>query len=301
MAKLIFRSGMYAGKNMSLPEGKAIVLGRNRDVDLPLNDAKLSRRHCQITATENGCIIVDYASTNGTYVNGNKLEPEKQLELIEFDRVVLGDTEIELYLSDPGERILAVSSDDNMPIVKVDDEGSSVDKASPSITGAHARPVEVGDDYDEDAGTEIKHDPDPLLAALYEMGLPLPPEPPVPAGVNNRNDATYCSYCGAKIPESDKSTGAARVIGNRLVCKACVATPILQHGHSAKPEVDAMLAALDSEPEVVDTSKRPRLSVIEHNVETVRVARPVIIPSLRELEPEVEASKIFGDEFEEIS
>src|SRR5437762_10008613 len=90
VAKLVFRSGMYAGKNMSLPEGKAIVLGRNRDVDLPLNDAKLSRRHCQIIATENGCLITDFSSTNGTFVNGNRLEAEKQLELIEFDRIVLG-------------------------------------------------------------------------------------------------------------------------------------------------------------------------------------------------------------------
>src|SRR5882724_4844091 len=123
---------MYAGKTMSLPEGKAIVLGRNRDVDLPLNDPKLSRRHCQIIATVNGCVITDLASTNGTFVNGNRLEADKQQELIEFDRIVLGDTEIELYLSEPGEKILAVSSDDNMPVVRINDDNSPVNRAGPT-------------------------------------------------------------------------------------------------------------------------------------------------------------------------
>jgi predicted component of type VI protein secretion system len=302
VAKLIFRSGMYAGKNMSLPEGKAIVLGRNRDVDLPLNDAKLSRRHCQITATESGCVITDFASTNGTFVNGNRVEADKQLELIEFDRIVLGDTEIELYLSDPGERILAVSSDDNMPIVKVNDEGSSVRKAVQSPTLTHMKAIEEDERRDIESEMEITADPDPLLAALYEMGLPLPPEPPLPSGgVDLRIEPTYCSYCGSKIPDADKNTGAARMIHNKMACKACLIIPPPAIGHSAKPGVDDMLAGLDSEPMVVDTSKKPRMSFVEHDVETVRNVRstPLVAPP-QSISAEAEDPKVFGDEFEEI-
>ena len=293
---------MYAGKNMSLPEGKAIVLGRNRDVDLPLNDAKLSRRHCQITATESGCVITDFSSTNGTFVNGNRLEAAKQLELIEFDRIVLGDTEIELYLSEPGERILAVSSDDNMPIVKVNDEGSSVGKAVQSPTLTNMKAIEENDRDESEADTEITADPDPLLAALYEMGLPLPPEPPLPSGgVDLRVEPIYCSYCGSKIPDADRATGAARIIHNKMACKVCLIKPPPALGHSAKPEVDAMLAGLDSEPLVVDTSKKPRLSVVEHDVETVRNVRltPLISPS-KTIPAVPDDPQVFGDEFEEI-
>ena len=287
VAKLIFRSGMYAGKNMSLPEGKAIVLGRNRDVDLPLNDAKLSRRHCRITATEAGCIIVDFSSTNGTFVNGNRLVAEKQMELIEFDRIVLGDTEIELYVSDPTERILAVSSDDNMPIVRMNDDNTSKSKQIQSSTRT-MKAVSM-----EDSDLEIKADPDPLLAALYEMGLPLPPEPPLANGMLARNEPTYCSYCGSKIPEEEKVAGIARMISNKLACKVCLAKPLVAQGHSANPEVDAMLAALDGEPTVVDMNKRSRATVFERDSELGRKV-------LAHTPPKSSEPQVFGEEFEEI-
>ncbi len=302
MAKLIFRSGMYAGKTMSLPQGKAIVLGRNRDVDLPLNDAKLSRRHCQITATETGCVIVDFGSTNGTFVNGNRLDADKQMELIEFDRIVLGDTEIELYLSEPGERILAVSSDDNMPIVKVSDSGSAVSKAVQSPTLTQMKAIESESRRVTETEMEITPDPDPLLSALYEMGLPLPPEPPLPSGTDMSHvEPTYCSYCGAKILDADKVAGKARTSSNKMACKTCFVKPPPEFGHSAKPEVDAMLAGLDSEPMVVDTSKRPRLALIEHDAEAARHSRltPMLAPA-KTIPQAPEDPKIFGDEFEEI-
>ena len=311
MAKLIFRSGMYAGKNMSLPEGKAIILGRNRDVDLPLNDPKLSRRHCQIIATVNGCIITDLSSTNGTYVNGNRLDPEKPLELIEFDRIVLGDTEIELYLSEPGEKFLAVSSDDNMPVVKIDDDNSAVNKAPPptstqtAMRAIHDTPAP--NQSGAESGMELHVDPDPLLAALYEMNLPLPPEPPLPNGTPAlKNETVYCTYCGAKIPEGDRLSGAARAINNKIACKECLTKPRPKPGHSARPGVDDMLAALDNEPTVVDTSKRPRLTVVEHDADAARKQRqavPTPIPHAPPAQPAqkaVDKHKLFGDEFEEI-
>lgn len=297
---------MYAGKNMSLPEGKAIVLGRNRDVDLPLNDSKLSRRHCQIIATENGCLITDFSSTNGTFVNGNRLDPEKQLELIEFDRIVLGDTEIELYLSDPGEKVLAVSSDDNMPVVKINDEGNPIGKVSPTITLLKA----VEDDaitrsFDGGHGKEISSDPDPLLAALYEMGLPLPPEPRAASQrAPTTHEAVYCSYCGAKIPDAELANGSARAIFNKMACKQCLVKPPPAPGHSAKPEVDAMLAGLDQEPTVVDTSRRPRVNAAEGDPEAARKSRQSVKPTTAHgaVTPDIDADpqKLFGDEFEEI-
>lgn len=303
VAKLIFRSGMYAGKNMSLPEGKAIVLGRNRDVDLPLNDPKLSRRHCQIIATLNGCVITDMGSTNGTYVNGNRLDAEKPLELIEFDRIVLGDTEIELYLSEPGEKILAVSSDDNMPIVRINDDSSPLNKAvGPPPTQSSMNAVDVPSTASpHESEMELNVDPDPLLAALYEMNLPLPPEPPLPSGSQPlKNEPAYCSYCGAKISESDRSSGAARTINNKMACKDCLAKPPVAHGHSTRPGVDAVLAALDNEPTVIDTSKGPRLTTVERSAEAVRNPPPAPPSQRSPAEKSSDKHKLFGDEFEEI-
>ena len=303
VAKLVFRSGMHLGKNMSLPQGKAIVLGRNRDVDLPLNDAKLSRRHCQITATQNGCIITDLSSTNGTFVNGNRIEAGLQLELIEFDRIVLGDTEIELYLSEDGERNPAVSSDDHLPVVKAIGESSSFPKAV-HIPAAAVTIVANDDEEDNAVGEpESSADPDALLAALYEMSLQLPPEPPpASAAAPLKSEPVYCSYCGSKISEEDRSSGSARVVQDKLACKECLV--ILPPENSAKPDVDnmlAMLSGLDDEPIVFDTSKRPRLTAVEHDAHEAtnrRHSPPVAPPPVLDEEPEKQS--VFGDEFEEI-
>lgn len=302
VAKLIFRSGTYAGKNMSLPAGKSIVLGRNRDVDLPLNDPKLSRRHCQITASESGCVIVDMGSTNGTFVNGNRLDAEKPQELIEFDRIILGDTEIELYLTDGGDKSLALSSDDNMPVVRPKSGAYKVSEATPnSPTQTLMRAVEDGGASPKSGSgavpvprdVEIVPDPDPLLAALYEIGLPLPPEPPATAQIDTvKVEVVYCHYCGEKITLADRATGAARSINNKWGCQKCLARPATA---KSPPGVDSMLAGLDQEPTVVDTSKKPRLGKIERDeVERLRQdAQPA--PAAKK-----EKSKIFGDDFEEI-
>lgn len=300
VAKLIFRSGIYAGKNMSLPAGKSIVLGRNRDVDLPLNDPKLSRRHCQITASESGCMIVDMGSTNGTFVNGNRLDSEKAQELIEFDRIILGDTEIELYLSDSGDKSLALSSDDNMPVVKPKSGTYKFTEATPaSPTQTLMRAVEDGGASHSSGqhhapDVEIVSDPDPLLAALYEIGLPLPPEPPVTSQIETvKVEVVYCQYCGDKITLADRATGAARSVNNKWGCQKCLSRPASK---KAPAGVDSMLAALDQEPTVVDTSKKPRLAKVDREeVERLRQdAAPAPAAKTKE------KSKLFGDDFEEI-
>lgn len=96
MAKLVFQNGPYAGKSVSLLEGKSITLGRNRDIELPLPDLKLSRRHCQITLRSGKGLVCDLGSTNGTFLNGTRISTN-EVELNDFDRVVLGDTEIEYH------------------------------------------------------------------------------------------------------------------------------------------------------------------------------------------------------------
>lgn len=305
MAKLVFRSGMYVGKNMSLPEGKAIVLGRNRDVDLPLNDAKLSRRHCQITATKDGVIISDLSSTNGTFVNGNRIEAGLQMELIEFDRIALGDIEIELYLSEHGERNPAVSSDDNLPVIVLNSQSQALSEAIQSPAPEPTKTFEYDDELGSDGEPELSTDSDTLLAALYEMDLQLPPEPPLNNGsTTSKNEPVYCSYCGSKIPEADRSSGEAHVVEEKMACKACVSNLPLPPEFSDEPEVDtvlAMLSGLDEEPVVVDTSKRQRLTVVEHDAEEDRKWRQkaLVKPPQKPVE-EPEKQAVFGDEFEEI-
>lgn len=52
-----------------------LVVGRCPTADITLDDASISRRHCQFLIDPHGSLIVrDLGSTNGVYVDGRKVE-----------------------------------------------------------------------------------------------------------------------------------------------------------------------------------------------------------------------------------
>jgi len=53
---------------------KTFNIGRNASNDIILNDKMVSRRHAQLIVLDNGQVIIkDLGSSNGTFVNGNKV------------------------------------------------------------------------------------------------------------------------------------------------------------------------------------------------------------------------------------
>jgi DNA-binding winged helix-turn-helix (wHTH) protein len=69
------------------------VIGRGKDVDIPLADQKASREHCAILrvwdAGDGNFLLRDLSSTNGSFVNGVRAMPE--LPLKEGDRIKVGN------------------------------------------------------------------------------------------------------------------------------------------------------------------------------------------------------------------
>jgi len=64
------------------------------DVEIELDDA-ISRRHAEIRRHDGGYYLVDTMSTNGTRLNGEKVEAYQEYRLDHGDRINLGDmTEI---------------------------------------------------------------------------------------------------------------------------------------------------------------------------------------------------------------
>lgn len=70
------------------PDG--IVLGRDAESDLVIEDEKASRSHAQIRPSPRGWIVEDLDSTNGTRVNGFRTSAQL---LLNGDRVTMGRTE----------------------------------------------------------------------------------------------------------------------------------------------------------------------------------------------------------------
>ncbi|MBZ0120890.1 MAG: DUF4388 domain-containing protein [Sandaracinaceae bacterium] len=94
---LRFISGKYQGGEFPLPQSKEIVVGRSSELDMVLVEDMVSRRHAKITVTGDQIFIQDLGSTNGTFVNGEKI---KRARLQEGDRILIGTSIIKLVASD---------------------------------------------------------------------------------------------------------------------------------------------------------------------------------------------------------
>ncbi len=90
---LRFVYGKYQGGEFPLHAEREILVGRSADVDMVLVEDMVSRRHAKITTLGGQLFIQDLGSTNGTFVNGEKI---KRMRLKEGDRILIGTSILKL-------------------------------------------------------------------------------------------------------------------------------------------------------------------------------------------------------------
>lgn len=77
-----------------------VVIGRSRECDIRVDDGNVSRRHVEVVREEpSDWLVVDLGSTNGTEVNGRKVQRRTALE--DGDRITIGSTELVFGRSRP--------------------------------------------------------------------------------------------------------------------------------------------------------------------------------------------------------
>lgn len=97
---IVFMAGPMAGRQT--PLGKSIVVGRDpARARVVINDPQVSGAHCVLEYTPGGVMLKDLASTNGTFVNGNRVE-EKLLK--HGDVIMLGSSEYSSFIYQGGVR-----------------------------------------------------------------------------------------------------------------------------------------------------------------------------------------------------
>jgi predicted component of type VI protein secretion system len=70
--QLVMRSGPNPGQTFELSQNE-ITIGRDIGNTIVINDAEISRKHARLFAQSGGYVLEDTGSTNGTFVNGQRL------------------------------------------------------------------------------------------------------------------------------------------------------------------------------------------------------------------------------------
>jgi pSer/pThr/pTyr-binding forkhead associated (FHA) protein len=109
--QLVMHSGPTPGKTFAL-EGDVLTIGREASNQIAINDAEISRKHSQLVAQGGKYVLTDLGSTNGTFVNGQRLtgqhvlQPGEVISLGEqisllFEAVVIVDPNATMLSSKP--------------------------------------------------------------------------------------------------------------------------------------------------------------------------------------------------------
>jgi hypothetical protein len=80
-------SGPAAGRVLELTPGRTVSIGRDSGSDLEVADGSVSALHCRVIPDGDGFVICDIQSTNGTRVNGERIERQR---LREGDVITIG-------------------------------------------------------------------------------------------------------------------------------------------------------------------------------------------------------------------
>lgn len=116
--QLIMRQGPTPGAIFTL-EGDQINIGRESSNEVSINDAEISRRHARLTFQGGKYVLEDLGSTNGTFVNGQRLAGPRVLkagEVVSFgEQIVLV---FEAIVSDPGATMVSPRAAAAIPSVQ---------------------------------------------------------------------------------------------------------------------------------------------------------------------------------------
>lgn len=106
--QLVMRSGPNPGERYNIEQNE-ITIGRDVANEITINDPEVSRKHARLIMQSGGYLLEDLGSTNGTFVNGQRLTSPHVLR--PGDVVMLGENVSLAYESgyDPNATVISTA------------------------------------------------------------------------------------------------------------------------------------------------------------------------------------------------
>ena len=108
-ATLVVEKGLPDAGPISIGQGVS-VFGKSSTVDVNVDNAYISRRHFQIRCQDDVFFITDLDSTNGTFLNGERLTSQQERRLRDQDLIGMTGDQVVFRFLDPVKTITIDSS-----------------------------------------------------------------------------------------------------------------------------------------------------------------------------------------------
>lgn len=133
--RLVLLDGFSTSRQALPLETFPFTIGRARECHLVIDHSQVSRLHARLELDHEQIVITDLNSTNGTYINGERLSPGEARRLRAGDKVNLGQV-CTVEFDDPGTTVQMAPV--RLPTVGLvlDEDGAQV-----SVNGARLDPA----------------------------------------------------------------------------------------------------------------------------------------------------------------
>jgi len=138
-AYLTIKTGNRAGTNFTLDSSRDTLLGRGTDCHITVPDPMCSRVHAIISYEDDGWVVRDQQSRNGTLVNGQKIDQEATLG--DGHTLQIGSYAFDFHLSD--EPATADTDDITLTQTIVQDMPIAVQQTNQEVLAALPTPDQV--------------------------------------------------------------------------------------------------------------------------------------------------------------
>lgn len=181
-ACLIIIRGSPQGHRFFITQSE-MSIGRDPTADISVSDQSISRKHAKISRLKNEIILTDLGSSNGTFVNGTKVNSGESVPLSKEDMITLGNSILkflpagELEILFYGNLGLAAHTD---ALTKVYNKGYLMEALEAEFKRAKALQTDfsiiffdldhfkkINDQYGHDAGDYVLKECTQLIRSYY--------------------------------------------------------------------------------------------------------------------------------------